>query len=187
MQDKLNAAEAVAAGVVARPSLEDALNIKGRYVVECIGADGAVKWTDEINNLVTTEGKNDFLTQYLKGATYSAGTVYMGLKGTGSAAAGDTLASHAGWSELNISASSGARIAVTLGTASGGSLATSSASSFSITAAGPTTVAGVFVVTNGGAATNGSTTGKLFSAGDFSSSRSVISGDTLNVSYTASV
>lgn len=186
MQDKLNAAEAVAAGVVARPSLEEALNIKGRYVVECVGADGAVKWSDEINNLVTTVGKNDLLDKYLAGSAWSTGTVYMGLKGTGTAAAGDTMSSHASWSELNITASSGARQSVTFSSASSGSKQTSSAVSFSVTTAGPTTVAGVFVVV-GGTSANANTTGVLFSAGDFASSRSVISGDTLNVTYTASV
>ena len=187
MFDKLNTTDAISAGLIARNNADEQMEIHGRYHVECLGADGSVKWTDEIDNLVTTVGKNDLLTQYLKGSAYSAGTVYMGLKGTGTAAAGDTMASHAGWSELNITSTpaSGARASTTFGTASAGSLATSSAVSFVMSSSA--TVAGVFLVTNGGAATNASTTGILFSAGDFASSRSVVSGDTLNVTYTASV
>lgn len=186
MKDALNTVANASAGVVARPSIDEGMQIKGRYTIECRDAEGNLKWSDEFNNLVTTVGKNDMLDKYLAGSAWSTGTVYMGLKGAGSAAAGDTMSSHAGWSELNISASSGARLATTFSAASSGSKATSSAVSFSITAAGPTTVAGIFVVV-GGTATNANTTGTLFSAGDFSSSRSVVSGDTLNVTYTASV
>lgn len=186
MNDAMNTVTSASAGVITRPSVDEGMLVKGRYTIECRDADGNLKWSDEFNNLVTTVGKNAMLDQYLAGSAWSTGTVYMGLKGTGSAAAGDTMASHAGWSELNITATSGARLAMTFSAASSGSKVTSSAVSHSITAAGPTTVAGVFVVV-GGSATNANTTGTLFSAGDFSSSRSVVSGDSLNVTYTVSV
>lgn len=145
-----------------------------RYRVECVGADGRVKWVEEFSNLVTTAGKNDLMTKYFKGSTYTAAW-YLGLKGTGSAAVGDTLASHAGWSEVN--PYSGNRPAITFGTASGGSLAASSAVSYSIT--GSATVAGAFI-----ASANTGTSGTLYSAGDFTAARSVVSGDTLNVTPT---
>jgi len=145
-----------------------------RYRVECVGADGRVKWVEEFSNLVTTAGKNDLMTKYFKGSTYTAAW-YLGLKGTGSAAVGDTLASHAGWSEVN--PYSGNRPAITFGTASGGSLAASSAVSYSIT--GSATVAGAFIAT-----ANTGTSGTLYSAGDFAVARSVVSGDTLNVTPT---
>jgi hypothetical protein len=184
--EKMNVADLVGAGMIVRPGLAEEMLVKGKYIVECRGEDGELKWTDEIKNLVTTAGKNDMLEKYLEGSSWSTGTVYMGLKGAGSAAAGDTMSSHGGWSELNISASSGVRQSVSFGAASSGSKATDAASSFSITTAGPTTVAGVFIVI-GGTSANGNTTGVLFSAGDFASSRSVIAGDTLNVTYTASL
>lgn len=145
-----------------------------RYRVECVGADGQVKWVEEFDNLVTTAGKNDILTKYFKGSGYTAAW-YLGLKGTGSAAAGDTLASHAGWSEVNPYA--GNRPAITFGTASGGSLAASAAVPYSIT--GSATVAGAFI-----ASANTGTSGTLYSAGDFSVARSVVNGDTLNVTPT---
>lgn len=145
-----------------------------RYRVECVGADGRVKWVEEFDNLVTTEGKNSILSVYFDAATQIT-TWYLGLKGTGSAAAGDTLASHAGWAEVTPYA--GNRPAITFGTASGGSLAASSAVSYSIT--GSATVAGAFI-----ASANTGTSGTLYSAGDFSASRSVVSGDTLNVTPT---
>jgi hypothetical protein len=207
--EKLNANERAASGVVARPmqgeaakvrdsidstimrstkpkwpSNKETMEIHGRYTVTLLDRNGNVKWSESFDNLVTTVGKNKMLDETLAGSSWTTGTVYMMLKGAGSAAAGDTMSSHAGWSELNISASSGERQSVTFAAASSGSKATSSAVSWSITGSG--TVAGVAIVI-GGTSTNGNTTGTLFSAGDFSASRSVINGDTLNVTYSASL
>lgn len=147
------------------------------YEVECVGADGQVKWTERIENLVTTVGKTDLIDKYFKGSAYTAAW-YLGLKGTGTAAVGDTLASHAGWAEVN--PYTGNRPAITFGTTAAGSN-TATAVSFSITVAGPTTVAGAFV-----AGVNTGTSGLLYSAGDFAVSRSVVAGDTLNVTLTVS-
>lgn len=146
-----------------------------RYQVECIAPDGAVRWSEDITNLVTTAGKTDLIDKYFKGTTYTAAW-FLGLKGTGSAAVGDTLASHAGWAEVN--PYTGNRPAITFGTTSAGSN-TATAVSYSIT--GTATVAGAFV-----ASVNTGTAGTLYSAGDFASSRSVVNGDTLNVTLTVS-
>lgn len=146
------------------------------YLVECFDRAGNLKWSEQFANLVTTAGKTDIIDKYLKGSGYTAAW-YLGLKGTGSVAVGDTLASHAGWSE--ITDYSGNRKAITWGTTTGGSN-TASAVSFSIT--GTATVAGAFVTT----AETG-TSGVLYSVGDFSVSRSVANGDTLNVTPTLSV
>lgn len=148
-----------------------------RYEVECFAADGSLRWREDVTNLVTTAGKTDLIDKYFKGSAYTAAW-FLGLKGTGSAAAGDTLASHAGWAETTPYA--GNRPAISFGTTSGGSN-TATAVSFSITAAGPTTVAGAFV-----ANVNTGTAGTLYSAGDFAASRSVFAGDTLNVTLTVS-
>lgn len=146
---------------------------KFTYTVECLDSEGNVKWTEQYENLVTTVGKNDLLDKYFKGSAYTAAW-YLGLKGAGSAAAGDTLASHAGWAEVN--PYTGNRPAITFGTTSGGSN-TATAVSYSITSSA--TVAGAFV-----ASVNTGTAGTLYSAGDFSASRAVVSGDTLNVTLT---
>lgn len=145
------------------------------YVVECLDSQGNVKWTEKYDNLVTTVGKTDIIDKYFKGSAYTA-SWNLGLKGTGTAAVGDTLASHAGWSE--VTPYSGNRPAITFGTTSGGSN-TASAVSYTINASA--TVAGAFVCN----AASG-TTGTLYSAGDFAVSRSVVSGDTLNVTLTVS-
>lgn len=142
-----------------------------------------VRFTEEFNNLVTTVGKNDILDKYLKGSSYTQ-TLRMGLCGTGTKAAADTQASHAGWSEVggtNAPAYTGNRPSITMGSASAG-VSTSPSQAFAITSTG--TVAGCFM-NNGGSATKDDTTGVLFSAGDFSGgSQAVANLDTLNVVYT---
>jgi hypothetical protein len=139
--------------------------------------------TETFSNLVTTVGKNDLLDKYLKGSAYTQ-TIRMGLKGTGSAAAGDTQASHAGWLEqglANAPTYTGNRKDVVMGAAAAG-VSTSPTQAFAITSTG--TVFGCFI-NNGGSATKDDTTGILFSAGDFTGgSRAVVNLDTLNVVYT---
>jgi hypothetical protein len=164
------------ASLTANPGLSEAIKSpRFTYEVECIGADGEVKWTETFSNLVTTGGMNDLLDKYFKGSAYTAAW-YLGLKGTGSAAAGDTLASHAGWSE--VTPYSGNRPAITFGTSSSGSN-TATAVSYAIT--GSATVAGAFT-----SSVNSGTSGILYSAGDFAASRSVVASDTLNVTLTVS-
>jgi hypothetical protein len=147
------------------------------YHVECVGEDGQVKWVEEYKNLVTTVGKTDIVDKYFKGSAYTAAW-FLGLKGTGTAVVGDTLASHASWTE--VTPYTGNRSAITFGTTAAGSN-TATAVSYAITLAGPTTVAGAFVCS-----VNTGTSGTLYSAGDFTVSRSVVSGDTLNVTLTVS-
>ena len=66
------------------------------YTIECIGADGQVKWSEDFHNLVTTAGLNDLLTQYFKGSAYTA-AFYVGVTAaTPTFAAGDTMSSHGG-------------------------------------------------------------------------------------------
>lgn len=155
-----------------------------KYSVVCVKPDGAERWREDFTNLVTTEGKNDLLTQYFKGAAYTAAW-YCGLiSATGyttGVAAGDTAASHAGWAE-DVNISNATRPAVAFGVAAAGSLSTSAASAFTMNAG--TTVKGAFVIGND---TVGGATGTLYSAGLFTTGdRAVLSGDVVNVSITMS-
>jgi hypothetical protein len=145
------------------------------------------KWADHIDNLVTTVGKNLILDTILAGSSFTA-TTRMGLKGAGSAAAGDTQASHGGWTErggANAPAYTGNRPTPSFNAASSGTKSTSAAVSFAITSSG--NVDGCFINING-SATKDDTTGTLLSAGDFSGgAKTVANGDTLNVTYSLSV
>lgn len=172
------------AGLVCSSGHKENTSIHGYYIVDCYGADGTLKWTEEIHNLVTTAGKNLTMDTVLGNIT--AGVVVMGLKGTGTPNVADTQASHATWDEVggvNAPAYTGNRPTPTFAASSNGTKSTSIAVLFDIISDG--TVAGCFI-NIGGSATKDSTSGTLFSAGDFTAgSREVINGDRLNVSYSA--
>jgi hypothetical protein len=183
MQDKVQMADVCEASVTRGASHKEATSISGYYTVECFN-NGQLVWKDDIHNLVTTVGKN-FTMDTTLGNT-AGGAVVMGLKGTGTAAVTDTQASHAGWLEVGLANApvyTGNRPTPTFSAAASGSKTTSSAVTFAITSSG--TVAGCFI-NIGGSATKDNTTGTLFSAGDFTAgAKTVTSGDTLSVTYTA--
>lgn len=160
----------------------------GVYKIQCVGADGQVKWEHETPNLVVNQGLQSMNTVYLNSGTQITAW-YVGLitgPGSGvSVAAGDTLASHAGWTEFTNY--SGNRKSATFGTATTANPSvitnTASPAQFSVSSTGGT-VAGAFLCS----AASG-TTGTLFSAANFQSpgDRVVVSGDVLNVTYTFSL
>jgi hypothetical protein len=162
----------------------------GKYTVECRDQNGQIKWSEDFDNTVVTAGVQDMNTKYFTGSSYTAAW-YLGLiTGPGSGVTivtGDTMSSHAGWSE-NTSYSQSTRPACTFGTASTANPSvisnTSSTATFSIN--GSATIAGAFLTSNN---TKGGTTGTLFSAAKFQSpgDRSVVNGDTLTVTYTFSL
>lgn len=191
---EMNTASAAEFGgeLIARHGVSFGLSSRNthRYVARgpVKGPDGRwrrkCKWVEEVQNLVTTEGKNDQLTQYFKGSSYT-GAFYVGLinnAGFSALAVGDTAAQIGGsngWAEATTYSES-VRQTVTLGSASAGSIDnTASKAVFSIN--GTVTIYGGFVVTN---STKSGTTGKLYGEAAFSSTRSVISGDTLTVTVT---
>jgi hypothetical protein len=186
--EKANSADSMNAGLVAKTGFGETAKGGGVFHVQCFDKDGNLKWEDQMHNLVVNQGLQDMNTQYFKGSAYTA-AFYLGLvTGPGSSttyAAADTLASHAGWTEFTNY--SGARKAVTFGTATTAdpSVIGNSASpaQFSITSSGGT-VAGAFLCT-----VSSGTSGVLFSEADFQSpgDRVVVSGDTLNVTYTFSL
>lgn len=180
--------DTVTAGMIAGTRPVAKARAGGVYRVECVGADGKVKWVEEAHNLVVNEGLQNMVAAYLDASAQTT-TWYVGLiTGPGSGttiAAGNTLATHAGWTEFTNY--TGNRKAAVFGTATTAdpSVIDNSASpaSFAISGAGGV-VAGAFLcsVASG-------TSGILFSASDFQSpgDRTVVSGDTLNVTYTFSL
>jgi len=154
------------------------LGLRNIWEVVCYDSNGVEKWREKNKNLVTTEGLNHVLSITLDGGTQITAW-YVGLAGAGTKAAADTMSSHSGWAVV-VDYSESVRQTLTLGTASSGSIDnTSNKAAFSIN--GTATVAGAFITSS---STKSGTSGTLYGAVDFSSSRSVISGDTLTVTVT---
>ena len=184
------AQDAVSASLTANKGATERVGAGGVYTVTCIGADGVEKWSDTFHNKVVNQGLQDMNSKYFQGSGYTAAW-YLGLvEGPGSGttyAAADTLASHAGWTELTPGTDyTGNRKAVTFGTATTADPSvidnSGSPSSFAMLV-NSTVVAGAFLcsVASG-------TSGVLFSAGDFTGGdKTVDSGDTLNVTYSFSL
>ena len=185
--EKAKSADTMTAGMVAKNGFTESAKGGGVYHVECVGQDGQVKWAADMHNLVVNEGLQNMNAQYFKGSSYTA-AFFLGLvtgpAGSTTYTAADTLASHAGWTEFT--GYTGSRKAVTFGTATTAAPSvinsTASPSSFAITSTA--VVAGAFLCT-----VDSGTSGVLFSEADFDApgDRSVVSGDTLNVSYTFSL
>jgi len=161
----------------------ESVNATGWYEVKCLDADGKLKWEDGINNIVVTVGKANLLNVFLASSTQTT-TWYLGLVNGATTPTyndADVMNSHAGWAEdLNYSQTS--RPQAVFGTPTSTSSISSSQATFNINA--NATIAGAFLVNN---STKNGTIGTLYSAGSFASSRTVISGDSLLVTYTAAV
>jgi hypothetical protein len=191
--ERANARECNDASIVRGSGLGERAEAHGRYEIECIGADGKLKWREVIANVVATVGKNLMLDTAFAGAAYTVVGPYMGLISSVSytaVAAGDTMASHSGWLEAggtNAPTYTGNRQTAVWSAATAGGKALSAALSFAITSTG--TVKGAFLCYGTGAvATKDNTGGTLWSAGTFSTGdKAVVNGDTLNVNYSTSL
>jgi len=184
--DKAKSTDIVSAAMTFGNGSKETARGGGVFRFECYDKDGNLKWNEESNNLVVNVGLKDMNDKYFSGSSYTA-TWYLGLiTGPGSGttiAAGDTMSSHAGWSE-NTSYSQATRPACTFGAATTAdpSVISNSASVAVFSINGTATIAGAFLTSDN---TKSGTSGILFSASDFQSpgDRAVVSGDTLNVTY----
>jgi hypothetical protein len=184
--ENLKAVDKIEGGMTANTGAGETAKATGQYFIECFDKDGNLKWSEQTHNLVVNVG-----LQYMAGvaltSTAQITSWYIGLYGAGASntpAATDTLAIHAGWTE--ITPYSGSRPSATFAAATNAnpSVVTNSASKASFSINATATVGGAFLCS----AASG-TTGTLFSAADFQSpgDRSVVSGDVLTVTYTFSL
>jgi len=154
----------------------DNFKIRGYVIAECYSPDGTLKWRDEGENLVVDEGINWIFANDIEAAS-----LFIGLKDTGTPAAGDTMASHAGWAEI-VPYSDATRIAFTEDASTTDEAVSNSGSPASFSINATDTVFGAFLTTD---STKSGTAGTLIAAKDFTGgSQAVADGDTLNVTYT---
>jgi hypothetical protein len=181
--EKSKSSEKVAGDVERKTGFVEGLSSGGVFTVTCVDKDGHEKWVDIAPNLVVNTGLQSMNTQFFTGATYTAAW-YIGLVNGTSAtttfSGGDTLDTHAGWTENADYV--GNRKAASFGAATlaDPSNINNSASAASFTMNANATIAGAFLAN---VATG--TSGLLFSAADFQApgDRTVVSGDVLNITY----
>jgi len=194
MKDKLNAVESANASISSLAGMGESCQAEGVYTFKCFEYEGGpLLWEDTVHNVVATVGKNLMLQTALTGSGYTVVGPYMGMISsvsyTTGPAAGDTMASHSGWTEAGTTNAPtfAARIAPSFGTASAGAISTSAAVSFTMTGAG--TLKGAFIVYGTGAVTTIlNTSGTLLSAGLFTGGdQPVNSGNVVQVTYSLSL
>jgi hypothetical protein len=187
--EKLKVTDHISSGLIAGTQSGEQAQATGVYHIECHDKDGKLKWSADTQNLVVNAGLAYMAGTALTSVTQIT-TWYIGLYGAGASntpAAGDTMSSHAGWTEV-VPYSNATRVAATFVTATTAnpSVVTNAASPATFNINATSTVGGAFLTS--GSAKSG-TTGTLFSAADFSSpgDRSVVSGDVISVTYTFSL
>ena len=172
--------------------IPEGMGVDGYYHVECRDADGKLKWTEEFPNLVVAVGKQLMLDTLLRtSGTYTTVGPFLGLINNSTTyAAADTMTSKT-WTELTTYTVGGSAVRGTAvfaaATSSGltpSNVTTSTATAITYTMTGSATVYGCFLVTGTGAvSTISSTAGTLYSEGNFSTAKTVTSGDTVTVTY----
>jgi len=193
MQNELaSCGDNAVATLQANVAIPEGMGIAGYYHVECRDKDGNLKWEEEFPNLVVAVGKQLMLDTLLKGSSYTVVGPFLGLIGNSTTfAAADTMASHT-WTEFvnyTVSGSAVRGTAVFGSSTSSGTTpsnvttSTATAITYTITGAGGT-VYGCFLVTGTGAVnTQSSTSGTLYSEGNFSVAKTTTAGDTVAVTY----
>lgn len=186
-RDKIRSGDYAKVRGIYRKGHDDNNLIRGVWDVVCRRPDGSVRWRDQAINLVTDVGLN-----YARGVTFLDGTKLTSWFGifTGASptpAAGDTHASHSGWTEFTAYAES-TRQALTLATGATGVVSnTSNPIEITINANG-STIGGLGAVAGGSApSTKGSTAGDvtLYSVSAFTTgNKSADADDVLEAVYT---
>ena len=190
--EKASCGDNAVASLQANVTIPEGMGVEGFYQVECRDAAGKLKWDEEFPNLVVAVGKQLMLDTLLRGTSYSVTGPFLGLISNNTTfAAADTMTSKT-WTEFTnytVSSSAVRGTAVFAASTSTGTtpsnVTTSAATAitYTITGAGGT-VYGCFLVTGTGAVnTQSSTTGVLYSEGNFSVAKAVTAGDTVSVTY----
>lgn len=187
LNTKASSSDNVSSVVTTGAGSAEGMRAGGVFHFVCRDKDGNIKWEEKTHNLVVNVGLQHMNATFFEGSSYNAAW-YLGLiqgpSGSVSLAASDTLILHVGWTED--SNYSGNRPLLTFGTATTAdpSVIDNSGSPASFAITGTTTISGAFL-----ASVASGTSGILFSESLFASpgDRSVVSGDTLNVTYTFSL
>jgi len=192
--EKASCGDNAVATLQANVTIPEGMGVEGFYKVVCRDAEGKLKWEDEFPNLVVAVGKQLMLDTLLRGSSYTVVGPFLGLtKVSLTPAATDTMTTlvTTNVAELTTYTVGGNAVrgtasfaASTSSGATPSNVTTSTATAITYTMTGSATVYGCFLVTGTGAvSTLSSTAGTLYSEGNFSTAKTVTSGDTVTVTY----
>lgn len=139
-------------------------------------------WLPDFDNGITDVGIHYLLDAGFRGTPAAISTWYAGLidnSGYTGVAAGDTMSSHSGWTEITTQYDEAARQTLSFGAAAARAIT----ASVSFTMNATKTVQGIFV---NSVSTKGGTTGTLWSTALFSSPPGLVAGNVLTANYTLS-
>lgn len=162
-------------------SLRAGAALCGEFLLQCFDVENEQKWLVQERNMVVNVGLQHLLDVLFAGSAQT-NPWYCGLAGSSmTAASGDTMASHGGWTEATNYGTAGRAVFVDART---NQLVSNSAStiSYSVNTAG--TIGGAFLASDN---TKGGSLGTLLCAVTFTGGdKAVTDGDTLTVTYTFS-
>jgi len=186
---KAKSVETVGANVQKGNGTKEGLKGGGIFTVRCHDKEGNLKWQQKSHNLVVNVGLAYMNTTFFKGSGYTAAW-YVGIYGPASSnnpSSSDTMASHAGWTEVT-AYTNATRPAATFGAATTAdpSVIANSAAPAQFLVNASANVGGAFLTSGD---LPGGSSGTLFSASDFAApgDRVVQNGDVLSVTYTFSL
>ena len=187
-REEASALDRLVATLQARATIEESAKIIGTFQMKCYTKDGELIWEADAKNMLVDVG-----VQYLLNTISAAPTVagpFLGLLGgAGTVVGGDTMGTHAGWTEVggtNVPAYSGVRPTAVFNAAAGRAKAMPTPASYTFTSGG-TVVGGFLVLGTGAVSTKDSTAGVLYSAGTFAVAQPVIATNVLTVGYSTNL
>lgn len=78
-KDRMNTKETSFANIARHAMMAESMNIHGTYHMECLDADGNLKWEDDVLNVITLAGVNYMLDNFITGSGFTQVGPYMGL------------------------------------------------------------------------------------------------------------
>jgi hypothetical protein len=178
-----NAQDFAGATVTLGDSIDERAGLTGVWRVEIFDADGVLQWDETLENLITTQGKNDMLSIYTLG-TFAPIFASAFTGATSPSAAATYLAPVV--TEVT-PAQLAARVSLTWGAASAGAIVGTAALNITANA----TLTGIMAMKGAsGIATPGNTAaagGVLLSEGALGTAQVISTTGTVNLSYTLSV
>jgi len=159
-----------------------AVSLSNRFEIVARDPEGSIIFRDFIENLVVSVGLDNILSEYLKGAAYTA-AFYMGLMSASPTVSdGDVMDSHTGWVEV-VAYSEAVRQTVTWGAVAAQKVSNAGSPCVFTINANSTNMGGAFIVT---VDTKDDSTGYLYGAGSFAAgNKELDQDDTISVVVTA--